>query len=227
MKIARLLCAIWMCTPLALEAGAADGGAPERAAAEGGGPGQSSGQHASPAGRAAARQSTRMGSPSKGPPPNGAVPNNAAAALSPRHGPGPVTAGPFTPERGAGQLSRSNADRLHSLLRTQAHAPGARPGSRPAAQSSRSEGGGSAVARTPDLRSPVRPSMAVSKSAARTALSANPPVAKAVNRGSLVGGPHPAGAGRVGGPAMGRAAFSRTAAANRAALDGAQMRRRF
>jgi hypothetical protein len=196
MKIARLVWAIWMCSPLALQAG----------------PAEALGHGSSSAAHAETQESARVGS-GKGAVSRG---GNTAAAVSPRRG-------AVTPQRGAGQVARSNADRLHSLLRTQARALAAKPLSRPAG-SGRAAATASAIAPTPAFHgaSPVRPTTAVSKIAARAPPSANPPSAKAVTRGSLIDGLRPAGPGRLGGSAIGR-----VAAANRAAVDGAQIRRRF
>jgi len=195
MKIAQLICAIWMCSPLALQAGAAE----------------SSGYSSSS--RAQTHEPTRVssvkGAISKG--------GTTTAIVSP-HG------GPLAAQREAGQLARSNADRLHSLLRTQA-TPAAKPSSRPAAGSRRAEAAGAALTRTPGFQGAARVSLTqplLSKITARGPRSANSPGEKAATRTSLIGGPHPAGPGRVGGPAVGQAAT-----ASRAALDGAQIRRRF
>jgi hypothetical protein len=217
MKIARLVCAIWMCSPLALQAGAA--GAPlDRGPADRGplehGPAESSGHSSSARAQTqeSARASSAKGEISKG--------GNTTAAVSQR---------PAAAQRGADPLMRSNADRLHSLLRTPA-TPAAKPPSRPAAGSSRAETTGTALSRTPGLQgaSPASLSrLAVPKISARTPRSSNAPTP-----GALLGGPHPGGPVALGGPAMGRAASGRTvsgraATANGAVLDGTQMRRRF
>jgi hypothetical protein len=208
MKIARLVWAICMCSPLALQAGPAERGSAERGPLESSGHGVSS-----PAARARTQESTRVGS-EKGVASKGA---NTATAASPRFG-------SVTPQRRAGQLARSNADRLRSLPGTQARAPAAKRSSQPA-DSSRV--GATGTARMPSFHgaNPVGPpTPPVSNKAARVSLSANanPSTAKAVTRGERVGGPRPAGPGRLGGPATGRAATS-----NSSTLDGAQIRRRF
>src|SRR5271166_5660715 len=109
MKIARLLCALWVCGPLALEANAAESPAHNGAsvaaanmgqAAAGTTHGRDTGINA---GRLVAQESTQAGS-GKG---DGSKGRNAAVAVSPRRG-------SVTPHA-AGPLARSNADRLHSL----------------------------------------------------------------------------------------------------------------
>lgn len=95
MKIARLLCVLWVCGPLALQARAADSPARNGVVAP---PAK-----LSRAGHPAAHESTQTG-PSKG---DGAKGRNAALAASPRRASAP------TP-RAAGPLARSNADRLRS-----------------------------------------------------------------------------------------------------------------
>ena len=216
MNIVRLVCAVWMCSPLAFQAAVATPGPLERAPTEQGpierverGATEPSG--ASPAARAQSPGSARVS------PAQGAVPNRGkTGAIDSLH--------PAAGQRGAGPLARSNADRLHSLLRTQAR-PAAKPPSRPAAGSSRAETTGTALSRTPGLQgaSPASLSrLAVPRIPARAPRSSNAPTP-----GALVGGPHPAGPVALGGPAMDRAASRRAATANRAVIDGAQMRRRF
>jgi hypothetical protein len=209
MKIASLVCVVWMCSPLALQAGPAERGSAERGPLESSGHGVSS-----PAARARTQESTRVGS-AKGVASKGA---NTATAASPRFG-------SVTPQRRAGQLARSNADRLRSLPGTQARAPAAKRSSQPADSSRRV--GATGTGRMPSFHgaNPVGPPTSpVSNKAARVSLSAiaNPSNAKAVTRGERVGGPRPAGPGRLGGPATGRAATS-----NSSTLDGAQIRHRF
>jgi hypothetical protein len=90
-----------------------------------------------------------------------------------------------------------------------------RPGAGPSAEAT-----GTVVSRTPGVQgmSPASPSrLALTKIPARA-----PQGAKVPTRAALIGAPHPGASGRLGGPATGRGAT-----ANRAALDGAQMRRRF
>ena len=105
MKIACLMCAVWMCSPLAFQAAVAVPGPAER------GPAESSG--ASPAARAQSRGSARV-SPAQGAVPPSAVPQGAVAKGV--NTPAAVSQGPAAAQRGAGPLARSNADRLHSAL---------------------------------------------------------------------------------------------------------------
>jgi hypothetical protein len=229
MKIARLLCAIWMCSPPALQAGPAEPaptetvpverGPAERGPAERGpaepAPAGSASHFASPPARGQIRKSAPVGSA------KGAVSNNNAAPASPLHE-------SVTAPRVAGQPARGNIN-PHSRLRTPA-APAPKPSNRPAG-SSRAGSTATSVARTtgfhgasqatlPSPAAPAPPATApaASKIAARVPASARPS-AKAGN--SLVGGPRQAGLGRIGGPAIGRAAT-----ANAGAIDGALMRRR-
>ena len=108
-KIARLLCALWVCGPLALEASAADSPARNGASEAAANTGQAAGS-ATPgrdmklrAGRPVAQESAQAGS-SKGDDSKG---RNAASAASPRRG-------SVTPPHAAGSLARSNAKRLRS-----------------------------------------------------------------------------------------------------------------
>jgi hypothetical protein len=211
MKIARLLCALCVCGPLALEANAAESLAHNGAsvaaakmgqAAAGTTPGRDTSINA---GRPVAPESTQADS-GKG---DGSKGRNAAA-VSPRRG-------PVTPLRGAGPLARNNADRLHSLHPAKAGGritpiANRRVGPNPAVAS----GNLSARSRGLSGAGPQgAPTPLVATSAAR--VSSN---VKAMVRGSIIGGPRAAGSGRVGGPATGRAA-------NNTAIDGTQVRRRF
>jgi hypothetical protein len=161
MKSARLLCALWVCGPLALDARAADS-----------------------------------------PPRNGAAVAPAkwgAAAASPRR-PSVV------PPRAAGLLARSNAERLHSLHPAKARGNTAltanpRVGPKVAATSAAASTGASARASARDRGIPRIPSSA-----------------KAMVRGSTIGGPRAAaGTGQLGGAATGRNARN-------TAIDGTQVR---
>jgi hypothetical protein len=214
MKIASLMCAVWMGLPLAFQAAVAaeSSGAPLAA-------------------RAQSHGSTRV-SPAQGAVPQGTVPQaavlkggNAATAVSQRPAAAQVLAGPLT---------RNNADRLHSLLRTEVR-PVAKPPSRSAAASSRPETNGAGLGRTPGLQGASPASqlrLELPKIPARSLRSSNAPTP-----GALVGGPHPGGSATLGGPATGRAAsggavvggpaLGRAVTANRAMLDGTQMRRKF
>jgi len=159
MKIARLLCALWVCGPLALDADAAESAA-----------------H------------------------NGA---SVAPAITRPHAAGP--------------LARNTADRLHSLRPAKAGGritPTAnrRIGPNPAAASGDLSARGRGL---PGASPQGLPTPPVATRAARVA-----PSAKAMARGSIIGGPRAAGPGRVGGPATGRVA-------NNTAIDGTRVHRKF
>jgi hypothetical protein len=213
MKIACLMCAVCMCSPQAFQATAAAPAPLESAPAERGpaqrGSVESSG--ASAPARAQSHGSARVS------PAQGAVAKAAnAAAIVPPH--------PAAARGGAGRFAHSNADRLHALPAAQAK-PATKAPNRPAAGSSRAETSATALSRTPGLQGASTASvsrLAVPKIRAPALRSSDTPT-----RGALAGGPHLAGQGALGGPAMGRAAFGRAATANRAVLDGAQMRRRY
>ena len=92
----------------------------------------------------------------------------------------------------------------------------AKPYPSPAVRTNRAEAPGSAAAWTRGVRgaSPTGlPTLSAANNAARV-----PPSSKPAPRGSLIGAPHPADAARLGGPAR---------SANKLALDGTQMRRKF
>ncbi len=209
MKIARLLCTIWVCAPLALDASAAEsperGGSSVAVADMGQAAGRAAlGRNASiKAGRAETRESTQVDSGKGGP-----KSRNAAADVSPRRG-------SVRPQRGVGQLAHGNADRLHSLLSKQARGRLAKASSRPVGSYGAATGS-EGVVRGPRGSNPVGgPKLAVSKNASQATTSV-----KTVVRESSIGGPHAGGLGRLGGPAIGRPA-------NRATIDGTQLRRKF
>jgi hypothetical protein len=206
MKIACLMCAVWISSPLTFRAAVAATGPLEH------GPAQSSGT--SPA--------ARVQSPGPGPVTRaqGAAPQRAVLQGAVPNGSNVLAASQraTAAQPTLGSMARSNADRLHSLLRTQAR-PAAKPPSRAAAGSSRAKPTAIALNRTPNLQgaSPVSWSrFALQQTPARALRSSNQPTP-----GGLVGG-HPPGPMALGGAVLGRAAT-----ANRAVLDGAQMRRRF
>jgi hypothetical protein len=181
MKIARLLCVLWMCGPAALDARAADSAARNDAAVAPAKLGEAAGSSTPGRDRGLNGAASTKGDGSKG--------RNAAVAASPRGASIP------TP-RPAHPLARSNADRLHLL------------------QAAKVRGN---IASTPNRRvgpkataSSMRP---VAVGAARL-----PSSAKAMVRGSAIGGPRAgAGPGQLGGPATGRTAHS-------TAIDGGQVR---
>ena len=108
MKIAHLLCTIGLWAPLVLEASAAESRARAGSLAEAAAQAATStapGQDLASTkvvGRSQVQESIRANSG------NGLKGGNAAVAATPRRGSGPVT-------RGAAELARSNANRLHSL----------------------------------------------------------------------------------------------------------------
>jgi hypothetical protein len=135
---------------------------------------------------------------------------NAVAADLPSHG-------SVRSQRGVGRLARSNADRLHSLLSAEG-----RGGTPRASSHVRSTGGttGNRVVGAQRSANPAaRSTLPVSKLAARAAPGTRT-TANAVGINSRIGGLHATGPGRLGGPTIG-------GAANNAAIDGAQMRRKF
>jgi hypothetical protein len=223
MKIACLMCAVWISSPLAFKAAVAAPGLLERAPAERG-PAESSG--ALPATRAQSHEPARV-SQARGAVLQGAVPKGGTMAAG-------VLQRPAAAQRGAGPLARSNADRLDSLLRTQAR-PIAKPARRPGDGTSRAETAGTGLSRMPGRQGASPASL--SRLAGPQIPARAPRSSDAPTPGALVGGPHPAGLGALGGPAMGRAApsraalgraaFGRRATVNTGALDGTQMRRRF
>jgi len=212
MKIACLMCAVWTCSPLAFQTAVAAAGPLERAPAA-----QSLGDR---------------GAAERGPAARGPAESSRALPAERASSQGLARVSPAQP--GTNPLARSNADRLHSLLRAQAR-PAAKPLSRPVPGSSRVETIGTALGRTRGLQgaSPASLSRTASpKIPGRALRGSNVPMP-----GAAVPAPHPDDPGRLGGPGMGRAAsgraaiggaaFGRTATANRGMLDGAQVRRRF
>jgi hypothetical protein len=124
------------------------------------------------------------------------------------------TNGAVMPQRGASPPAHDgNADRLRSLLGAQARGRTART-----APGVRSSDGAPAVTTAGTLRSGNslgRPSPPVSRLPAHATASL-----KVSARDSTIGGSRGAGPGRVGGPAMGRAA-------NGATIDGIHVHRKF
>jgi hypothetical protein len=111
-----------------------------------------------------------------------------------------------TAPHAVGSLARNTADRLRPL-----HPAKARGGVAPASMlgPDRAAATGTMAARAQGLRG-----------ATRAGLPA-PPVSKnAAIRGPIIGGPHAAGPGQVGGPPVGRTVRN-------TAIDGAHMRRKF
>lgn len=135
---------------------------------------------------------------------------DAVAAASPRHG-------AIKTQRGVGQLTRSNADRLRSLLSAEARGRTPRPSNH--VRSTDGTTGNRAVGTQPSPNTTIRPTLPVSKLPARAA-AGTATTAHAGGMDSRIGGPHAAGPGRLGGPIIGRTA-------NSAAIDGTQIRRKF
>jgi hypothetical protein len=203
MKIARLLCALWVCGPLALDARAADSLVRNGAAVAPAKLGQAAGSATD--GRDKGIKTTTQAGSSKGDGPKG---RNAAVAASPRRG-------SVTAPRAAGPLARSNADRLRSLHPAKARGgiastPNRRVGPKVAATSSNVSAAGRGIPGSHPQALPMRP---VAVGADRVS-----PSAKAMVRGSAIGGPRAAaGPGQLGGPATGRTAHN-------TAIDGTQVR---
>lgn len=118
-----------------------------------------------------------------------------------------VTAAP----RNAAEHTRSNADRLHSP-----RARVAKSTSQPIVPKHAAATALTASARTQlDAHPLVPPKLSVSRNAVRALPNLN-----TVPRGSIIGGPHVVGPGRIGGPATGRAA-------NSAGINGTPLHRKF
>jgi len=212
-KLARLLCALWECGPLALAADATESPANNAASAAAANRGQAAGANASgadtsikaerPWTQESMHADSAKGASSKG--------RNAAPAASPRRRSAP-------PQSGVAHAARGNADRLHSLQRNAlARGPLARPPS-PSGRlgSTRAVTHDPQASRGPQGVSLVsQPELAASKSAARPAARLPP-----TPRNLGVGGPHAQGVGQVGGPALARTSHS-------GSIDGTQLRRKF
>jgi hypothetical protein len=213
-KLARLLCALSACGPLALGAGAAESPVQNAAsvaaanrgqeAADGNASGADTGIKA---GRPVGQESTPMDS-AKG---AGSKGRNAAVAASPPRHSAP-------PQSGIAHAARGNADRLHSLQRiaralgplSRQPSPGGRVGPARAVTHDPHDGRG------PQGMSPASPpKLAASNGAARPA--ARP---TSIPRNLGVGGPHAQGVGQVGGPAIARTTHSGT-------IDGTQVHHKF
>ena len=189
----RILCALLSCAPLILEARVA-------ASSEDGSSSVTAVRRVNEGGPTPVSSGTGGMSKSR----------DAVAAVSPRHG--------FVKtQRGVGQLTRSNADRLRSLL--SAEARGRTPRASTHVRSTDGTTGNRIVGTQPSPNPAIRPTLPVSKlpawAAAGTAATAH-----SVGMDSRIGGPHATDPGRLGGPIIGRTA-------NNAAIDGTQMRRKF
>ena len=249
MKISHLLCAMLACAPLTFEARAtassADGFSSAAAAnvGEAAGRAASSGNAGTKRARAGDRGPYQAGAQTR----SGSKGRDGAVADLPRRGSGTSQAG--VTQGGAAQAGRSNADRLHSLLSTQArgrlarqpgragsthaatHGPdnvrgpqGVNPGGQPKMAASNG-------AAPPAAMPAGQPKLAASTSAAAmpagqlkvAASNSAAPLAARLSstpRNSAIGGPHTQGLGRVGGPAISRSTHSAT-------IDGTQLRRKF
>jgi hypothetical protein len=225
MKVARLLCVLWACGPMALEAGAAESPAHNGASVAAADMGQAASGTALgrdtriKAGRPAAQESTQTGSSTAA----GSKGRNAAAAASPRR----VS---VTPPHAAGPLARSNADRLHSLHPAKergrvAPNPNRHVGPTAAAASGKVSARGQGV---PGASSQAPPTPPVATSAAQvpsslpvaTSVARIPPNVTPMVRTSSIGGPRAAGPGRLGGPPTGRTAHNGT-------ISGTQLHHKF
>jgi hypothetical protein len=205
MKIARLICAVGICAPLVLQAGAAEAPVPGRSSVD-------------TSVRAEGQRRTQA-----------ARPGDSSSGVSPTRGNAAVRPPPHasaTEQRAVAPLARSSADRLHSHLGQLARAPVATAssrgaGSNPARRSNLAGGSNLAAASASgarlqgrlDANSAVPTRLPVPNDAVR-----RPPNLKLEARGPALGGPHLAGAGRIGGPAAGRAA-------NNGLLDGTKLHR--
>jgi hypothetical protein len=212
MKLAPLVCALSVCGPLVLQASAAE--SPVHSAAsvavankDQAADGITSGRDTSiKAGRPVAQESSQAGS-SKG---DGSKGRNAAVAASPRRG-------SVTPPHAADRLARGTPDRLRAPHPAAARGRVARTANRRVEPHSAAISGNASarVRGLPGASSQALPTRPVATSTARL-----PPNVKAMIRGSIVGGPHPPGPGRLGGPPTGRTASN-------TAIDGTQMHRKF
>ncbi len=206
MKIARLLWVIWVCAPLALEAGAA--GSPASGGSSVAAMGQAAGGSApardtsAQAGRAETHESTPVGSAKAG----DLKGRDAVVAGSPRNG-------LVARQRGAGQPARNNAARLHALLSARARGRVANASSR--IGSSHVATGGTVAGGARSANPLGRPTLPASRLAARV-----PTSVRTVARDARIGGPQAAGQVRLGGPAIGRTA-------NSAIINGTQLHRKF
>jgi hypothetical protein len=211
MKKTRLLCVLCMCAPLALEVSAAESPAQTGSPAA---PAKGEAAGGSQMGHPMGQESSQAVSIASG----GAKGRHAAAAASPR-------VGGVTPPHGAGLVARGRAARMNTVH--PASTPGSlastanrRPASRraalnTAANSVASVRGGEIQRATTAVRLTGPPGVT---SAARAPPSRTAATSAARPRGPSIGGPRAAGAGRLGGPAVGRTANN--------AIDGAQMHRK-
>jgi len=228
MKMSHILCAMLACAPPTFEACAAASsadGPPSAAAANVGeaagraGPSRNAGAKRGRTGdrgpnQAAARTSDGSKSP------------DAAAPASPRGGSVPPKAG--AGKAAVSQASRSNADRLHSMLNARVNGHLARQRGRPVG-SARGATAGPDLHGAQGMSPAAQPKLAASNRAAAmqagqpklAASSSAPPSARlSTPRSSAVGGPHAPELGRLGGPAISRTAHSAT-------VDGAQLHHKF
>jgi hypothetical protein len=242
MKKSHILCAMLACASLISEAHAIPSsreGPSSAAAADAGDaagpapPGHGAGSKVQRAGDPGSpRSRARTGDASKG--------RDAAAADSSRRS--SVAPQPGAGKAGIGQAGRGNADRLHSMLNTQARGHLARQHGGPVG-STRGATGGADVHGPQGVNTAGQSKLAASNGAAAPAavpagqsklvansaasLAARPagapsiaasPAARlaATPRGSAIGGPRVQSAGRVGGPAITRTTHGAT-------IDGTQL----
>jgi hypothetical protein len=211
-KIARLLCALWVCGPLVVEAGAAEAPAGNDASAvlvDSGHDAADStpGRDANiKAGRPVAQGPTEARSGEVG----GSTGRHATVPVPPRRD-------SVTPTHAAGPLARSNADRLHSLSNAKAHARVAKAPNRMESAKVAAGNLASRGIRGSSSGSPTPPAL---NRAVRGGSSLT-----TVAKGSTIGGgSYARGYGRLPGPTIGQIA-GRTA--RNASLDGTQLHHKF
>jgi hypothetical protein len=207
-KIARLLCALWVCGPLVVEAGAAEAPAGNDASAalvDSGHDAADStpGRDANiKAGRPVAQGPTEARSGEVG----GSTGRHATVPVSPHRD-------SFTPPHAAGPFARSNADRLHSLSGAKARDSVAKaPNRMESAKATAGNMAGRGIHGS-SVGSPIPP---VSNRAIRGGDS----LAVVARGSSIGGGSYARGYGRLPGPATGRTARN-------ASIDGTQLHRKF
>jgi hypothetical protein len=209
MKASHLLCAMLVCAPLTFAACASASSEDVRSSAALAGIGEAAGAAApgrnisTEAGRGQARTNGLVRSENGG----GSKGRGAEPAILRRDN-------SVLPQRGVGQVTRSNADRVRSLLSAQARERIAKASSR--VGPTRAAAGGNMLLRaSPGASSVGRFAPAPSKIAARAAASL-----KAIAGNSTIGGPYSSGPGRLGGPTIGRTVYSAT-------VDATQLHRKY
>jgi hypothetical protein len=204
MKIAYRLCTMGMCALLTLEVGAAELPARDAGARS---DTEQAAETASP--EAATSRALRGSAPSQTASGKGISANRQSSRPVVTRGRGPISA-----QHGMVKLDRSNTDRVRSLLHQQSARAAAAPAGAPVASKRAAPMVAAASIPGPRQASAVLPTrLSPSKGAVHTLQSVKAPI-----RGSSIGGPKIAGAGRLGGPARGLIANQ---------IDGTQVHRRF